>query len=102
LIPVATNGTHASETSAALTAQEHAAADWLRGRLADGPESEQLVGLDGEHAGYSWATLLRAKDHLRIRSTKADDVWYWRLPTCERWERERYPGEEDDDDDRPF
>jgi hypothetical protein len=89
----ATNGRHASE--------QEKAAEWLRGYLADGAQPEQLVRHDGEHAGYSWATLLGAKDHLQIRATDEGIARYWRLPSFGRWERS--PGMEDeDDDDRPF
>jgi predicted P-loop ATPase len=101
LIPVATNGTRASETSAALTAHEHAAADWLRGRLADGPESDVLVEHDAEKAGISARTLKRVFDALQVRATKEHNGWYWRLPSFGPWECS--PGmEEEDDDERPF
>lgn len=61
------------------------AADWLAAELADGPRPSSEITSAGRSAGYSSATLRRAKRSLGVRSERiggiADDgTWQWTLP----------------------
>jgi hypothetical protein len=55
------------------------AAEWLREVL---PLPAKEVESQGREAGFSWATLRRAKELLRIKPTKTgfDGGWEWSLP----------------------
>jgi putative DNA primase/helicase len=55
---------------------------WLRAKLAGGPLPQPQIKADAETAGYSCATVRRAKDKLGIVPEKAgfDAGWVWRLP----------------------
>jgi hypothetical protein len=55
---------------------------WLRAVLAGGPLPQPRIKADAEAAGYSWATVRRAKDRLGIVPAKTgfDGGWVWRLP----------------------
>jgi putative DNA primase/helicase len=73
--------------SEARTAVE-ATVDWLRELLADGPLPARQVRSEGDAAGYSWATIRRAKDAAGIEAFRdggaADQGrWLWRLPAGE-------------------
>jgi putative DNA primase/helicase len=62
-----------------------AATDWLAGELQDGPRPAREITKAAKAAGYSPATLRRAKRSLGIRSERvgglADDgAWQWALP----------------------
>jgi len=62
-----------------------AAADWLAAELEDGPRPAREITKAAKAAGYSPATLKRAKRSLGIRSERvgglADDgAWQWTLP----------------------
>ena len=90
----------ADELSAAQPQVQHHqrkdAMQWLKAYLKDGPQPSLMVIHDAEKAGIPEKTLRRAKEHLGILATKDGMVWFWRLPTFQKWERERYPGQEDD------
>jgi putative DNA primase/helicase len=62
-----------------------AATDWLAAELEDGPRPAREITHAAQTAGYSTATLKRAKRSLGIRSQRigglADDgAWQWALP----------------------
>lgn len=63
--------------------EREAAARWLQEVLADGPLSAKQVRSQSEQAGYSWATIRRAKDTLGIKpeKTRFDGGWEWDLPS---------------------
>jgi RecA/RadA recombinase len=90
----------ADELSAAQPQVQHLqrkdAMQWLKAYLKDGPQPSLMVIHDAEKAGIHEKTLRRAKEHLGVLATKDDKVWLWRLPSFQKWERERYPGQEDD------
>ncbi len=52
--------------------------------LADGPVPTKTVQVQVKEAGYSWATVRRAKDALGVKATRprggTDVPWYWALP----------------------
>jgi hypothetical protein len=62
--------------------ERNAAAEWLRDALADGPRSAKALRGMAADAGFTWATLRRAKDALGIKPTKTrfDGGWEWALP----------------------
>ena len=90
----------ADELSAAQPNKHHHqrkdAMEWLKDYLREGPQPSAIVIHAAEAVGISEKTLRRAKDHLHVLATKDGNVWFWRLPKFQRWER--YPGQEDDDD----
>jgi hypothetical protein len=90
----------ADELSAAQPRRHHHqrkdAMEWLKDYLRDGPQPSSMVVHAAEAVGISEKTLRRAKEHLHILATKDGNVWFWRLPNFQRWER--YAGQEDDDD----
>jgi putative DNA primase/helicase len=61
------------------------AADWLADILYDGPRAAKELGLTAEAAGFSRATVRRAKTELGIISERQEfggaGGWYWRLPS---------------------
>lgn len=75
--------------------QRKDAMQWLKEYLHDGPQPSNTVIALAESAGISKRTLDRAKEHLRVLSTKEGGTWYWRLPSFGKWER--YPGEESEE-----
>lgn len=93
----------ADELSAAQPKKHHHqrqdAMKWLKDYLRDGPQPADMVIHAAEAVGIPERTLKRAKEHLHVLSLKDEKVWFWRLPTFQKkWERDRYPGQEDDDD----
>ncbi len=58
------------------------AIDWLRTLLADGPKHQNEIVTEAEKAGYSRATIRRAKDQLGINPQKREfsGRWEWALP----------------------
>lgn len=56
------------------------AADFLLAMLEDGPRAAAALREEAELAGYSWSTVRRAKDALRIVSVRRDGRWLWSLP----------------------
>ena len=90
----------ADELSAAQPNKHHHqrkdAMEWLKDYLRDGPQPSAIVIHAAEAVGISEKTLRRAKDHLHVLATKDGNVWFWRLPKFQRWER--YPGQENDDE----
>lgn len=58
------------------------AIDWLRDVLADGPLLANDVRRQATKAGFSWATVRRAKDALGIQPSKTgfNGGWEWALP----------------------
>jgi archaellum biogenesis ATPase FlaH len=63
----------------------HEAAKWLREYLADGPKPATEVKERATAAGFSWATLRRAKATLNVSSTQDTfhGPWMWSLPSCQ-------------------
>jgi len=61
------------------------AADWLRGILAGGPVAVALLREEGDAAGFTYATLRRAKETIGARSVKLGmgGGWAWGLPAAE-------------------
>lgn len=62
------------------------AADWLREALAAGPRAHREIAQAATAAGFSVATLRRAKQSLGVESVRVDGIaaagsWQWRLPT---------------------
>lgn len=59
------------------------ASRWLAELLADSPLSATQIKTQATQAGYSWATIRRAKDALGIKPSKIrfDGGWEWALPT---------------------
>lgn len=90
----------ADELSAAQPNVQHHqrkdAMQWLKDYLKDGPQPSLMVLHDAEKANINEKTLRRAKEALGVLATKDGTVWFWRLPNFQKWERERYPGQEDD------
>ncbi len=58
------------------------AEDFLRDLLTDGPIEAKTVRTETEDAGYSWATVRRAKDNLKVQVAKSGlgGTWRWSLP----------------------
>jgi hypothetical protein len=75
--------------------QRKDAMKWLKEFLTPTAQPAELVIHEAEKVAISEKTLRRAKEALGVLSTRMDSVWYWRLPTMQKWERERYPGQED-------
>lgn len=66
------------------------AKQFLADLLADAPLPVRTVKADADGAGYSWATIRRAKDALKIEAVKdggrfggGNQQWIWRLPPNE-------------------
>ena len=59
------------------------AAAWLRELLAHGPRPVRDIERDAKEAGYSWATVKRAKAAIGVASRKPafGGPWEWSLPT---------------------
>ena len=74
--------------------QRKDAMQWLKDFLRDGPQPAANVTIAADIVGISERTLRRAREHLHVLATKDTGVWFWRLPTFEKWER--YPGQEDE------
>ena len=60
--------------------QRNTAAAWLKATLRDGEMLADMVRIQGEAQGVSWATIRRAKDALGIISFRKAERWYWKLP----------------------
>lgn len=61
--------------------QLDAAKEFLKDELGDGPMTAKQVLKDSQEAGVSRATLYRAKDALRVKSSKDGlGPWVWSLP----------------------
>lgn len=62
--------------------QINGASDFLRELLGDGPKSAQEIFAEGDGAGYSKATLRRAKQRLGIKHRKMgmNEGWEWYFP----------------------
>ncbi len=58
---------------------------WLQELLALGPMPTVEIKTQSKEAGFSWATVTRAKDELKIQPTKQafSGGWLWQLPTGE-------------------
>jgi hypothetical protein len=75
----------ASNTDENKTTLVDEAAEWLRVLLADGPVASNDVMFEAKDAGYSLATLRRAKKNLGIKPRPiagacGGSAWYWELP----------------------
>jgi hypothetical protein len=60
------------------------AKDWLRDQLRSGPvpTTELRAAVDGMGMDFSWATVRRAKDDLKmIVAEQVNKAWYWRMMT---------------------
>jgi hypothetical protein len=60
------------------------AAEWLQELLADGPVASKDVELETKAAGYSWATVRRARAKLNIKprrmaTVSGESTWHWAL-----------------------
>lgn len=75
-------GALASGDSGGRTERDDAA-DWLQAFLADGPRPAREVEHEAREAGYSLATLRRAKAAIGVLSRKPDfdGPWEWCLPS---------------------
>ncbi|MHC4393853.1 MAG: AAA family ATPase, partial [Planctomycetota bacterium] len=68
------------------------AAEWLAELLEDGPVPQPTVKAECGKAGFSWATVRRAKSSLQVKAIKEGRTgWLWRLEsedaqTCSRAE----------------
>lgn len=76
-------------------AQRKDAMQWLKDYLKSGPQTANAIMEAAQAVGISERTLKRAKEALHILSTQENRIWFWRLPTFQKWER--YPGYEDDE-----
>jgi RecA-family ATPase/5S rRNA maturation endonuclease (ribonuclease M5) len=64
------------------------AEDWLRTFLSDGRKpvgnetepAEGTIRYEAERKNFSWRTVRRAADHLKIVKKKEMGVWFWSLP----------------------
>jgi putative DNA primase/helicase len=56
------------------------AKEWLAAFLSNGGELASDIRRTASKAGYSWATIRRAKDDLSVMSLKQERLWYWMLP----------------------
>lgn len=58
------------------------AAAWLESQLGDGPMSARELKRDAGDAGFSWPTIRRAKERLKVESAKSgmNGPWLWSLP----------------------
>lgn len=63
---------------------QEAAVEWLQERLQHGQKPVKEIREQAHEAGFSWPTLRRAKDALKIRAAKigfgGSGEWAWRLP----------------------
>lgn len=79
--------------------QRQNAMQWLKDYLRDGPHPATVVTAAADALGIPERTLNRAKAALGVLSSKdrEKNLWYWRLPHFEPWDR--YPGMEEDEDE---
>ena len=75
--------------------QRKDAMKWLKEFLTPTAQPAELIIHEADKVDIKERTLRRAKEALGILSTQMDKVWYWRLPAVQKWERDRYPGQED-------
>ncbi len=75
--------------------QRQTAMEWLKDYLHDGPQLASAIMEAAKAVGIPEKTLRRAKEHLRILSSKERELWYWRLPKYGPWDR--YSGMEDNE-----
>lgn len=75
----------AAEASQLRPAKRDEAMEWLRELLASGAMPSEAVKREGLAAGYSWPTVRRAKDALRIVPKRSGfgrgASWFWELPS---------------------
>lgn len=57
---------------------------FLADLLDDGPKPQKEIKADAEGAGYTWATIRRAKDDIGVLSRKEGKSWYWNIPKLGR------------------
>ena len=77
--------------------QRHNAMEWLKAYLRQGPQLSTAVIVSAEAVGLSERTLNRAKAALGVLSAREGKEWFWRLPAFQEWDR--YPGQDDVDED---
>ena len=75
--------------------QRRTAAQWLAESLADGEQQVETLKLEAVANDLPWRTVERAKADLRILTIKRGEKWFWKFQ--EPWDKERYPGAEDDE-----
>ena len=67
--------------------ERDAAAQWLREVLLTGPALAREVQADAKSAGYSWATIRRAKDVIGVQAKRdgfgKGGAWRWMLPAID-------------------
>jgi DNA repair protein RadA/Sms len=74
--------------------QRKDAMKWLKDFLTPTAQPSELTIHEAEKVSISEKTLRRAKEALGVLSTRIDNIWYWRLPTVQKWER--YAGQEEE------
>ena len=57
------------------------ASEWLKEFLTGGPQPSKEVQTKCEAAGFTYRTMIRAKDDVGVRVFKREDQWYWELNT---------------------
>lgn len=75
--------------------QRREAASWLEESLGDGEQQVEILKMEAEANDLAWRTIRRAKLALGVVSFKRGEKWFWKLQ--DPWDKERYPGSEDDD-----
>lgn len=75
--------------------QRREAAQWLEESLRTGEQQVATLQMEAEVNDLAWRTVIRAKSALGIVSFKRGETWFWKLH--EPWDKERYPGQEDDE-----
>ena len=65
--------------------ERQAAIEWLRGKLADGPQPTSEVQSAADHNGFSLRTLQRAFREIHGVAFRDDILndWHWKLPAEE-------------------
>ncbi len=75
--------------------QRQTAMEWLKDYLHDGPQPAVAITAAASAVGIAARTLDRAKEHLRILSSKESGQWYWRLPKYGPWDRYTERGDDE-------
>jgi len=68
------------------TSRRNDAEEWLRELLADGPMPQSQIEDRAEKAGFSWATIRRAKGRAKIKSTRGSfgGPWIWEAEDAQK------------------
>jgi hypothetical protein len=76
--------------------QRKDAMKWLRDYLKDTSVPAETIKEAAKVIGLTDKMLRTARERLGVLTSKQGAVWYWRLPIVQKWERERYPGDEEE------